>query len=152
MPEAVLWLVGGPSDRVRARCKGRDDIRLFGRLPPGEVLAHVANFDVGLYSRRVVLGPAAVKIAEYLGMGVPVVGYDLDVMELVQEKGAGLVATDGREFVAAVVGLAADPVRRRELGARAAEAGREHDWDRLLERYRREVLDVHLPPGIAREA
>ncbi len=32
-PRAELWLVGGPSERVRRRVEGRDDVVLHGRLP-----------------------------------------------------------------------------------------------------------------------
>lgn len=144
LPDAVLWLVGEPSRLVRMRCEGRTDVMVTGRLSAGDVLAYVANFDVALYPRRVEYGPFAVKIAEYLGLGIPVVGYDLDVTQILTESGGGLRVAEPREFVDAVVQLSTDPARRAGLAARGSEAGRAFDWDRLLERYEREIFDVYL--------
>ena len=47
-----LWLIGSPSAALRARCLGRDDIRLFGLLPREQALAHAAAFDIALYPAR----------------------------------------------------------------------------------------------------
>src|SRR5205807_31314 len=68
-----LWLIGEASERVRNRCSGRDDILLLGRLPSDEVLAHVANFDIALYPRTKDQGVSAMKVAEYMSVGVPTV-------------------------------------------------------------------------------
>jgi glycosyltransferase involved in cell wall biosynthesis len=144
VPEARLWLVGGASRRVLARCSGRDDILALGRLPRRQALAHVANFDVALYPRRTSHVPQAAKTIEYLGAGVPVVSYDLSVVTDLKEAGAGVLVREPRDFVAAVEALARDPERRRELAAAARRAGERRDWDVLAERYEREILDVHL--------
>ncbi len=49
VPDARLWLVGGPSDRLRRRLAGRDDVLLLGRLPSAEALAATSQFDVAVY-------------------------------------------------------------------------------------------------------
>ena len=73
VPSARLWLIGQPSDRVRARLQGRDDVVLFGRLPRDEALSTAASFDIALYPRTIDQGIRASKIGEYLGLGLPVV-------------------------------------------------------------------------------
>ena len=145
VPNGELWLVGYAGDRLRERCAGRQDIVLFGRKPRDEYLAYVAAFDIGLYPRASGAGVQAAKIADYLGVGVPVVAYDYDVVrDDIGPTGAGVLAGTPAEFVAAVVGLAEDPERRRTLAAGAAKAGAERDWD-LIERRYAEVLDRYLP-------
>jgi glycosyltransferase involved in cell wall biosynthesis len=144
-PQARLWLVGGASDRVLARVAARDDIVAFGRLERDQALAHTANFDVALYPREKDEGVQAAKTAEYMGLGVPTVSYDYAVTEELRETGAGVLATDAREFVDAVVHLVEDAPARRSVAAAAATAGRERSWDVLAGRYEDEILDHYLP-------
>ena len=145
-PRARLWLLGGPSDRVRARCAGRDDIVLFGRVPRDQVLDHAANFDLALYPRTADQGIQAAKVAEYMGVGVPTVSYDFEVTAVLRDTGAGVLVGDRRAFVDAVVRLAGDDIARAALAEAAGRAGRELDWDVLGRRYEEEILDRHLPP------
>ena len=144
VPAARLWLVGTPSARVRERCRGRDDVLLVGPLPRRDVLAHVARFDVALYPRERDQGVSSMKIAEYIGAGVPTVSYDYRVTEILRETGAGVLVDTPREFVEAVARLASDPAERerRSAGARAAAAGL--DWDGLARRLEHDVLDRYL--------
>jgi glycosyltransferase involved in cell wall biosynthesis len=146
LPRTRLWLVGQPSNGVRRRCAGRDDVVLLGRMSQPEVHAHIANFDVGLYPRRVDHAPFPLKLAEYMALGVPTVSYDLELSQRLRDTGAGLLADSPRQFVDAVERLAVDEALRHRLGAAAREAGASLNWDPLLERYQREVLDAHLPP------
>ena len=144
VPAAKLWLVGGASKRVRDRCAAREDIVVFGSLPRDEVLAYVANFDVGLYPKTEDQGVPAAKVAEYMGAGVPTISYDFRVTEILRERGAGLLVRTPGEFVAAVVRLATHGSELRTLGEAARSAGQAFDWDTLAARYQREVLDVYL--------
>jgi glycosyltransferase involved in cell wall biosynthesis len=146
VPKARLCLVGSPSRRVTALCAGRDDIVLTGPLSRSEVLAHVASFDVALYPRERDQGIASMKIAEYMGAGVPTVSYDYRVTDVLRERGAGILVETPREFVEAVTSLATDAGRRKELGEAARLAGAALDWAVLARRYEREILDRYLPP------
>lgn len=145
-PNARLWLVGGASDRVRARCRGREDILVVGRLPRDRVLDYVANFDLALYPRTADQGIQAAKVAEYMGLGVPTVSYDFEVTSVLRETGAGVLVGEPREFVDAVVRLAGDVAARGALAEAAGRAGRKLDWEVLARRYEEEILDRHLPP------
>jgi hypothetical protein len=50
-----------------------------------------------------------------------------------------------REFSGAVSTLLSDDAMRSELGAHGRAAAVDLDWDAVIERYGRDVLDVHLP-------
>jgi glycosyltransferase involved in cell wall biosynthesis len=145
VPAARLWLVGGPSERVAARLAGRDDVRLFGRLPRAEALAVAAQFDVAPYARTADQGIRAAKISELIGLGVPTVSYDYEVTANLRETGAGVLVSDARSFVEATVSLLQDDGARRALAEAALRAGSELDWDVLARRYETDVLDRFLP-------
>ena len=144
VPTARLVLVGHASTRVERLCAGRDDIVLTGRVPHGDVLNTVAAFDIALYPRRVVHTVRTVKVAEYMGVGLPTVSYDLEIVRDLEASGGGIVVSTPPQFVDAVAALAADPDRRRAMGAAAAEYASGWRWSILGRRYR-EILDEYLP-------
>ncbi len=146
-PEARLWLVGGPSDRVRARLADRDDVVLHGRLPRERALAVASAFDVAPYARTADQGIRAAKISELIGLGVPIVSYDYEVTANVRETGSGILVPDAAAFVDAAATLLTSPEARAPYADAARRAGRELDWNRLAERFEREVLEAYLPPG-----
>jgi glycosyltransferase involved in cell wall biosynthesis len=145
VPQARLWMVGGPSERLRQRVAGREDVVLFGRLPRERALATATQFDVAVYPRTQDTGIQAAKVAEFMGLGVPTVSYDYEVTENLREAGAGILVPTAREFVEAVVHLLQDDAARAELAAAAKRAGRELDWDVLAKRFETDVLDRYLP-------
>jgi glycosyltransferase involved in cell wall biosynthesis len=145
-PAAQLWLVGDASERVRRRLAGRDDVVVFGLLPRERALTTLAGTDLALYPRTQDQGIRAAKVAEYLGLGLPIVSYDYDVTQDIREAGAGLLVDTPRAFVDAAVSLVQDDALRASLAAAARTAGEARDWD-VLARHFEEVLDLHLPPG-----
>jgi glycosyltransferase involved in cell wall biosynthesis len=142
-PSARLWLVGEPTRLVTERCAGRDDIYLAGRLPRPKALAHVANFDVAVYPRTRDQGIQAVKVAEYMGMGVPTISYDFKVTEHLRETGAGILVDSPSDFVEATVRLIREQSTRRELADASRRAGAKLNWDELARQYN-ELLDTYL--------
>jgi glycosyltransferase involved in cell wall biosynthesis len=144
VPEARLWLVGAPSAQVRQRLAGRRDVELFGSVPRDHLLSYVANFDIALYPRTEDRGVRASKVAEYLGVGAPIVSYNYDVVADVRDAGAGILVEQPRDFVDAVVRLAQDGRARAGLAAQAKAAGERRDW-RVLAPQVADILDRHLP-------
>jgi glycosyltransferase involved in cell wall biosynthesis len=149
VPAARLWLVGEPSERVRERLTGRDDVVLFGRLGRPQALAAAAAFDLAPYARTADQGIRAAKISELMGLGVPTVSYDYAVTKNLEETGAGVLVPDARAFVDAAATLLTDDAERARIAATARRAGRALDWDVLARRYEREVLDAYLPAELA---
>jgi glycosyltransferase involved in cell wall biosynthesis len=145
VPDALLWLVGSPSRGLRTRLEGRQDVVLFGHVPRSRLLALAANFDVALYPRTHDPGIRASKVAEYFGVGAPMVGYDHRVVQDVRDADAGVLVSTPREFVAAVERLLTDGDERARLARGARVAGADRDWRKLAARYA-ELLDLHLPP------
>lgn len=144
VPQARLWLVGGPSPKVMDRLAARADVVLFGRLPRPEALATAAAFDVAPYARTADQGIRAAKVSELIGLGVPTVSYDYEVTKNLRETGAGVLVGDPRGFVDAVSRLLTDEAARAGYAAAAERAGRDLDWNVLARRYADEVLDVFL--------
>jgi glycosyltransferase involved in cell wall biosynthesis len=136
VPAARLWLIGSASKRVRRLCEGREDIRVFGRIPQEELLSYVSNYDIALYPRSADHGTfQTTKVVEYMGCGVPTVAYDYEITSHLREAGAGLLAATPREFADAVEKLASDSALRRTLGAAARVAGASQDYDVLARQY-----------------
>ena len=145
VPGARLELIGLASRAVRERVRGRGDVAVTGRVVRSELLRRVAAWDVAVYPRTEDQGIRASKVAEYLGAGVPIVGYDYRSVSDVKEAGAGLLVDDPPELVDAVASLARDETLRARLAAAAAGAGAQRDWKLLAERYAA-ILDERLPP------
>jgi glycosyltransferase involved in cell wall biosynthesis len=145
VPAARLWLIGGPSERLRRRLAGRDDVLLLGRLPRAEALAATSCFDVAVYPRTRDTGIRAAKIAEYMGFGIPTVSYDYEVTSNLRETGAGVLVPDPRAFVDALVRMLTDDEARGAVAEAARRAGAALDWDVLARRFETEVLDPYLP-------
>jgi glycosyltransferase involved in cell wall biosynthesis len=144
-PQSELWLVGGASERLRARLAGRDDVVLHGRLERERALATAAAFDLSVYARTEDTGIRAAKVGELMGLGVPIVSYDYEVTANVRDAGAGLLVGTPRELVDAVVRLVEDASAREELATAARTAGAALNWDVLAKRFEEEVLDRCLP-------
>lgn len=149
VPEARLVLVGEPSARVRRLCAARPDVELLGRLPQREVLNHVAAFDIALYPRQVEHTVRTIKIAEYLGLGIPTVSYDLAIAHDVETSGGGMLARSPSEFVDAVATLSSSPEMRHAMGTAAREYASAWRWSTLAAQYR-DLLDRYLAPRGAR--
>src|SRR5207244_75925 len=145
VPSAQLWLVGDPSERLRARLGARTDVVLFGRLSRERALATASCFDVAPYARTADQGVRAAKVSELIGLGVPTVSYDYEVTANLRETGAGVLVPDARSFVETTARLLTDGAARAALAAAAGRAGHELDWDVLAQRYETEVLDRFLP-------
>lgn len=147
VPSARLWLVGEPSERLRARLEARSDVVLFGRLPRERALATASCFDLAPYARTADQGVRAAKISELIGLGVPTVSYDYEVTANLRETGAGVLVPDSRSFVDATARLLTDDAARAELADAARRAGRELDWRVLARRFETDVLDRFLAPS-----
>jgi glycosyltransferase involved in cell wall biosynthesis len=135
--------MGTPSAAVCRRLAGRDDVRLLGRLPPADLLAHLANVDIALYPRTVGGGVRRMKIAEYMAMGVPTVAYEHEETRVLDDTGTGTLVRSPRQFVDAVATLARDPARRQAMSAAGLALAPGFEAAGLARRYE-EILDLHL--------
>ncbi len=93
-------------------------------------------------------------VAEAMAMGCPaVVTPEVGIAALLESTGAGVVAAGAPEILGpAIAGLLADPVRRREMGRRGAEAARARlSWSGVAAAAERLYQDVSHR-GVARTA
>lgn len=134
VPGATLWLIGQAGPHLARQVAGRHDIRLLGYIEQSNLANVLACLDVAVYLRRVSHIQRAVKVAEWLALGIPVVGFDLPVLGDVRRSGGGILVASEREFVDAVCALLVHPARRACLAERAHSYGRLLDWDGLADR------------------
>ena len=134
MPDAELSVVGRHPPAAIEDLSGRDGVTVVGTVP--DVTPWVARAGVYVVPLRVG-GGSRLKILEAMAMGRAVVSTTVGAEGLEVQDGRHLVIADGPEaFARAVVDLARDPRRRRELGL----AGRRlvedrYGWDNLATRY-----------------
>jgi glycosyltransferase involved in cell wall biosynthesis len=144
----LLGASNADAERLRALAEeggAGERLHALPTVPPGEVLSHTAQADVGVSlledscdNHRMALPN---KLFEYLAAGLPVVVADLpEAGRLVRERGVGWCTDSGDpESVAAALREAL--ARRGDTGTRrrVAAAGRELRWE--LEKQR--LLDLY---------
>ncbi len=137
--------IGTGSELPRARALV-DELRLdgavefTGRLPHAEALARLAECDICVQpdeKNRFNDSCTMIKSLEYMGLGKPVVAFDLVETRIACGEGA-LYARSGTvdELADLIVTLADDPALRRRLG----REGRRRIEQRLAWRYGEDVL------------
>jgi glycosyltransferase involved in cell wall biosynthesis len=124
-----------------------DNVWFPGWLGEVDLYRHLAAADVGVdASRQPEVTP--VKVMEYLGVGLPVVAYDLQETRRVADR-AGILVTpgDAEHLARELVNLLDDPAERRRLGRVGSERVRRHlAWERQSETYLQAVAGL-LTPG-----
>ena len=127
-----------------------------GAVPQDEVSALLAEADIALApygAGEQYFSP--LKVFEYLAAGLPTVVSGIgELPRLLGGEQEALVVPPGDDgaFVAAVVALARDAARRRELGARAAVRARaEWGWGTVVDRVLRALDEAVTGPGAAAE-
>jgi glycosyltransferase involved in cell wall biosynthesis len=154
-PQIALAIVGdGPEEgRLAERIASQglqNSVRLLGWKSHEEHEAYYRHASIGLLP---FLSTAHIEITlpnklfDYMGAGLPVVASDVaPLRRIVAETGCGVLVPpgDARRLAETLVSLAADPARRRSLGA-AGRAAIErtyswtHDRERLLRQVRRSL-------------
>ena len=145
VPDARLLVVGdGPGraaleQQVRAAGLGHC-VRLTGAVQPARVGALLAQADatVAPYPATAERYFSPLKVLESMAAGVPVVGSRVGQLpELIRDGATGLLCEpgDAAGFAQALAALAADPARRRRIGARArSRVLSHHSWDGVARR------------------
>lgn len=143
-PRIRLWLLGRASASLMRYVRDRTWVTLFDFVPLTDVFAHVANFDIGAYSRAQVLPPGrySVKVAQYMACGIPVAATAVSEALVLREAGCGMICESQDAFSRALVTLARSPETRAQLGM----AGKRYaqsalDWRGLVNRYESVIRD-----------
>jgi glycosyltransferase involved in cell wall biosynthesis len=136
MGDAVKLVFVGDGPQ-RAELAARCPQAVFAGQRGGEDLAaHYASADLFLFpSLTETFGNVTI---EAMASGLPVAAFDCAAAAQVIRSGHnGVLAHDESlpAFVRATLQLAADPERRRAMGAAAREAARRHDWDGVVARF-----------------
>lgn len=126
----------------------RDNVWFPGWLGEVDLYRHLAAADVGVDTS---LQPEVtpVKVMEYLGVGLPVVAYDVQETRRLADRAGILVAPgDAEELARALVKLLDDPSERTRLGSVGSERVRLHlAWERQSEAYLRTVVGLITTGG-----
>ena len=149
-------LIFGPVRSADVRDKGldRSNIELRGLLDSRELIRQFRNeadvlfvpmsFDAAHRTNMEIGFPS--KLADYTAVGIPLLIYGPEYSSAVrwarQNPGVAEVVSEEntRQLEKAIHGLAANPARRVELGARALEAGRYFGFETAQEIFYRALL------------
>ena len=140
-PRLQLWLFGVPSEALKQHISREDQawVKLFGYVPFFEMLNYLANVDIGVYPRTWDPPPArfSLKIAQFMGCGIPIVSRDLDESFIISEAGCGIVCKTQRAFSEALVNLAKNNEERISIGKAGRSYAETHlDWSVLVPAYK----------------
>lgn len=121
----------------------RENVWFPGWLSEVDLYRHLAAADVGM-DTSLQLEVTPVKAMEYLGVGLPLVAYDVQETRRLAE-GAGVLVTPGDTVALAreLVRLIDDPAERARLGRVGSERVRLHlAWERQSEVYLETVAEL----------
>ncbi len=145
MPSVKLWLLGHPTERLKAYALRHPQVRLLGFIPPQEILSYELNFDIAVYPRLIDHGGRhRIKLLEFMACRCPIVSTTVSESFLVTRSGCGILAQDESGFAEAILKLAQDRELRRSLGERGFEFAKGYDWDELARRYEHEIFEPYL--------
>jgi phosphatidylinositol alpha-mannosyltransferase len=132
---------GGADDVLGDLGPAAAAVELLGPLPDADKASLLRSVD--LYLAPHTGGESfGIVLVEAMSAGAPVVASDLGAFSRVLDGGrlgVTFAAGDPQALASAVLGLLADPERRRELSGQAAIAVRRYDWPRVAS----EVLAVY---------
>jgi glycosyltransferase involved in cell wall biosynthesis len=131
-PDILFVLVGEGVEKSKLlsmkASRGLENVVFIGGRPPSEVPDFLSAADAGFTSRRsvdITRGALPVKMFEYMACELPVIFNGTgEAEEVLKEAGAGIAVTSGNplDLKKAVISLADDAARRRDMGRR----GRAH--------------------------
>jgi glycosyltransferase involved in cell wall biosynthesis len=127
LPNAMFLLIGEGAEKQRimelAAARGLANVQFLGQQPRERIPAYVSAADLCLVLlKKTELFKTVIptKLLEYMACERPVVvAVDGQARQIVEEAGAGVYAEpeNSKALVKAILTLAADPERRRQMGA-----------------------------------
>src|SRR5258708_22723170 len=140
LPSAMFLLIGEGAEKERmvelAAARGLTNIQFLGQQPRERIPAYVSAADLCLVMlKKTELFKTVIptKLLEYIACECPVVvAVDGQARQIVEEAGAGVFVEpeNSKALVKAILELAEDPERRRQMGA----SGRQY----IVNRFSRE--------------
>ena len=137
LPHAMFLLIGEGAEKERivglAAGRGRSNIRFLSQQPRERIPAYISAADLCLVMlKKTELFKTVIptKLLEYMACERPViVAVDGQARQIVEEAGAGIFVEpeNSQALVKAILDLAEDPERRRQMGT----SGRQYIVNRL---------------------
>lgn len=154
LPGIRMLLVGPVPDRaaldgVLERAGVRWRAVVTGRVPLGELAAHMEAADVAVHLRYPTARETSAALLRLLAQGRPAVVSDLEHLDEIPDDAVvrASVADEEGEVFRALLRLASEPERRGRIGLAArAFALREHSAVRCLEGYEAAIAEAAVRP------
>jgi glycosyltransferase involved in cell wall biosynthesis len=141
VPNTQLWLIGNPSNEVAQWARKEPRARLFGLVPRSRMLAHLQNFTVATYPRRLDHGGRfSIKLIEYMGLGIPIVATPVSETEMIRQAEAGIFAETPEQFADAILKILHDNSQKAVLSENALRFSVSFDWDVIAKQYEDQVF------------
>ena len=149
LPNAMFLLIGEGAEKERivelAAARGLTNIQFLGQQPREQIPAYVSAADLCLVMlKKTELFKTVIptKLLEYMACERPViVAVDGQARQIVEEAGGGVFVEpeNSKALVKAILDLAEDPERRRQMGV----SGRQYIVDKFSrEKTARDYIDV----------
>jgi glycosyltransferase involved in cell wall biosynthesis len=154
LPRIRLLLVGPVADpaaldRLLVRLHARERAVVAGRVPFGDIAAHIEVADLVVHLRYPTARETSAALLRVLAQGRPTVLSDLEHQADIPAEAvvrADLTDEEG-EVTRAILRLASRPAERARLGAAArAFVSREHSPERCREGYERALAQARALP------
>lgn len=118
------------SVRAYAREKNIESVRFAGWIPHDEIPEYLASMDIGVFPMGAKSDYSAskspTKLFEYMACGMPCVASAVgEAAHVIRDGENGFLASGRGGFVEKLRTLAADPVLRKKMGAKAASTVRD---------------------------
>jgi glycosyltransferase involved in cell wall biosynthesis len=141
-PTIDIHLIGRLGKNAKKQCQNHSQVHLHGLKSIKENFEILSRCHLALYPRDFDNRRQVLKIYEYMGAGLPIVGFDLVDTSKVKEFNSGILVNKVEDFSLAVVDLKINTLKYKEKKANIEKFRNLYNWEVLAKRYDKLILSL----------
>jgi glycosyltransferase involved in cell wall biosynthesis len=134
-PTIDIHLIGRLGKHAKKSCLNYSQVHLHGLKSINDNFEILSRCHLALYPRDFDNRRQVLKIYEYMGAGLPIVGFDLVDTSKVKEFNSGILVNKVEEFSLAVVDLKMNKLKYQEKKVNIENFRKLYNWKVLANRY-----------------